>query len=74
MVDKQGTKKRRANNTFLSKEPGPPESKNKVTLQYTTECARVETYRLRERLQGKTKFEEVLNDIVVSDPYVFTGF
>ena len=30
-------------------------------------------YRLREWLQSKTKLEEVLNDIVVSEPYVIAG-
>ena len=115
MVDNQGRKNRRTNNTFLSKEAGPPESKvqdkhtngldkpklvgtvaektkleqtillphhtpepplreNKVTQQYTPERAREGTQRLREGLQGKTKLEEILIDIVVFEHYVIAGF
>ena len=47
---------------------------NKVTPQYTTGSARVGTYRLRERLQGKTKLKEVPNNNDVFETYVIAGF
>ena len=54
--------------------PEPQLRENDAAPQYTADSDRDGTYRLREWLQAKTKLEEELNDIVVSEPYVITGF
>ena len=54
--------------------PEPQLRENDTAPQYTADSDRDGTYRLWDWLQAKTKLEEELNDIVVSEPYVITGF